>query len=82
MGGKRNADGKDWLLIKHRDEFASPRDVLEEDRSVISGLSIKDLQEGKMPRVGAKGGVPHPDAKEAPFPDARKTLPMLPTLIA
>ena len=36
-----------WLLIKHRDEYASTtRDILDEDRSVISGLSIKHLQEG------------------------------------
>src|SRR6267378_3053213 len=35
MGGKRNVGGKDWLLIKHRDEYASDtRDILEEDRSV------------------------------------------------
>ncbi len=33
-------DPKTWLLIKHRDEFASEtRDILEEDRSVISGLT-------------------------------------------
>jgi bifunctional non-homologous end joining protein LigD len=83
MGGKRNTAGKDWLLIKHRDAQASAtRDVLEEDRSVISGLSIKDLQEGRMPRAGGEAGAPHPDAKEAAFPDAKTLRPMLPTLIA
>src|SRR4249920_2699694 len=39
----------DWLFIKHRDEFASTRDVLEEDRSVRSGLSIQDLKDGRLP---------------------------------
>ena len=33
MGGQRNTDGKAWLLIKHRDEYVSTRDILEEDRS-------------------------------------------------
>ncbi|MBF6599460.1 MAG: non-homologous end-joining DNA ligase [Dehalococcoidia bacterium] len=82
MGGARKSDGKAWLLIKHRDAEASTRDVLEEDRSVISGLSIRDLQEGRMPRVGADGAAPHPDAREAPFPDAKMLRPMLPTLVA
>ncbi|HET6615196.1 MAG TPA: DNA polymerase ligase N-terminal domain-containing protein, partial [Dehalococcoidia bacterium] len=80
-----------WLLIKHRDEYASTtKDILEEDKSVISGLSIKDLQEGRMPSMTATnaanasaGGVkkPHPQAKEAPFPDARSLRPMLLTLV-
>ncbi len=73
--------GKDWLLIKHRDEFAAARDVLEDDRSVISGLSIKDLQEGRMPAMtpATPSGAPHAAAKEAPFPT--NLGPMLPTLI-
>ena len=75
-------DGKDWLLIKHRDEHASTRDVLEDDRSVISGLTLRDLQDGRMPSMAAaRGGAPHPAAKEAPFPDAKTLRPMLPTLV-
>ncbi|HYM14683.1 MAG TPA: non-homologous end-joining DNA ligase, partial [Dehalococcoidia bacterium] len=74
---------KDWLLIKHRDEFASTRDVLEEDRSVLSGVTIRDLKEGRMPRLTAAGdgAAPHPAAREAPFPDPRALRPMLATLI-
>ncbi len=35
----------DWLLIKHRDEYAqSEYDILDDGRSVISGLSIEDLK--------------------------------------
>ncbi len=86
MGGKRSTDGNAWLLIKHRDEYASTRDVLEEDRSVLSGLSIRDLREGRMPRIGGEGeapvGAPHADAKKAPFLDPKRERPMLPTLIA
>jgi bifunctional non-homologous end joining protein LigD len=35
----------DWLLIKHRDEYAqSEHDILDDGRSVISGLSIEELK--------------------------------------
>ena len=45
-GGKRT----NWLLIKHRDEFASEGEgesILEEDRSVASGRSMAQIAEGK-----------------------------------
>ena len=41
-GGKRN----DWLLIKHRDDYASDgrgEAVLGEDRSIASGRSMADI---------------------------------------
>jgi bifunctional non-homologous end joining protein LigD len=45
-GGKRT----NWLLIKHRDEFAREGDennVLDEDRSVASGRSMDQIKAGK-----------------------------------
>jgi len=45
-GGKRT----NWLLIKHRDEYAregGDNDLLEEDRSVASGRTMKQIAEGK-----------------------------------
>jgi bifunctional non-homologous end joining protein LigD len=45
-GGKRT----NWLLIKHRDEYAretKDNKVLEEDRSVASGRSMQEIAEGK-----------------------------------
>ena len=45
-GGKRT----NWLLIKHRDEYAKEgdaNDVLEEDHSVASGRSMDQIAEGK-----------------------------------
>src|SRR5262245_17172945 len=45
-GGNRT----NWLLIKHRDEYAregEENDILEEDRSVASGRSIAEIAEGK-----------------------------------
>jgi len=45
-GGKRT----NWLLIKHRDEYAKEgegNDVLEEDRSVASGRPMEQIAQGK-----------------------------------
>jgi bifunctional non-homologous end joining protein LigD len=45
-GGKRT----NWLLIKHRDEFAKEgeaNDILEEDRSVASGRTMDQIAQGK-----------------------------------
>jgi bifunctional non-homologous end joining protein LigD len=44
-GGKRT----NWLLIKHRDASAKPGDadeLLEEDRSVASGRTLKEIADG------------------------------------
>ncbi len=35
-----------WLLIKHRDNYASKDNVLDQGNSVVSGNSIEDLQNG------------------------------------
>ncbi len=45
-GGKRT----NWLLIKHRDDFAregKANDILDEDQSVASGRSMDQIAEGK-----------------------------------
>ena len=47
---KTGGGPSEWLLIKHRDEHASAElDLLEMDRSVLSGLSIEDLKAGRLP---------------------------------
>jgi len=38
-----------WLMLKHRDETASDRDLTAENRSVVSDLTIEDLQRGVAP---------------------------------
>ncbi|HEY2246411.1 MAG TPA: DNA ligase D, partial [Bradyrhizobium sp.] len=64
-GGKRT----NWLLIKHRDEYAKEgedNDVLEEDRSVASGRTMKQIEQGKgkapKPFMAAKNGKGKADA--------------------
>jgi len=34
-----------WLLIKHNDAFASPADVLKLDHSVLSGITIEEMEQ-------------------------------------
>jgi len=49
----------DWLLIKHKGDFAdAERDVRAEERSVLSGLTIDDLKEGRLPDPSRQTGLP------------------------
>ena len=55
---RTSAEERSWLLIKHRDDAAdSSRDLIAEDSSVISGLTIADLRSGRLPDP-ARRGVP------------------------
>ena len=46
----------EWLLIKHKDRYADDAvDLLEDDRSVLSGLTIADLKTGRLPDPARKG---------------------------
>ena len=45
-----HTEDKNWLFLKKDDSFASDsHDVLLEDRSVLSGLTIEDLKGGRLP---------------------------------
>jgi bifunctional non-homologous end joining protein LigD len=64
-GGKRT----NWLLIKHRDEFAregKANNILDADRSVASGRTMEQIAEGKgrapRPFMTAKSGRGKADA--------------------
>ncbi len=64
-GGKRT----NWLLIKHRDEYAKEgedNDLLAEDRSVASGRTMKQIADGKgkapKPFMMARNGKGKADA--------------------
>jgi len=64
-GGKRT----NWLLIKHRDDFAKEgqaNNILDEDRSVASGRSMQQIAAGKgkapKPFMTVKSGPAKADA--------------------
>jgi bifunctional non-homologous end joining protein LigD len=47
----RSGVRENWLLIKHRDEYASDDDLTEEfTRSVETGRDLGDIAEGKAPK--------------------------------
>ena len=53
----------DWLLIKHRDQAVdAERDITEEDRSVISGVTIEEIKAGRLPDRALHGAPPNPAA--------------------
>ena len=70
----RSSDPKNWFLIKHRDPFATQRDMTELNRSVISGMTVEDLK-----RLPAPEPVPAarlgPTGRAEPMPV--KLSPML-----
>jgi bifunctional non-homologous end joining protein LigD len=54
----RTADGKNWLLIKHKDRFVSTADVTAQDRSVLSGVTVADLKTVPAHQIPAAQLVP------------------------
>ncbi|MFH1003037.1 MAG: non-homologous end-joining DNA ligase, partial [Chloroflexota bacterium] len=73
---------KDWLLMKHRDDYARPgSDILQEARSVVSGRTIEDVRAGHLseaPAVTRLNPQQVAGARPAPFPSA--AAPMLASL--
>ena len=66
--------GNQWLLIKHRDRFAQPNDILARKASVLSGVSLDDIAPLKEPaRRDAAQLAPTGPAEKLP----RQLQPML-----
>jgi bifunctional non-homologous end joining protein LigD len=64
--GFRGRAGKSWLLIKHRDQFASKRDITgEEPRSVSSKRLLAEIARDEGGDV-AKAATGDPQAKTPP----------------
>jgi len=64
MHGERNKDGKAWLLIKERDEYARPGggDIGQIDESVKSGRTLEQIaanKRGRAWRSNRVGGDEH-----------------------
>lgn len=61
-----------WLLIKHKDDYASTKDITKQDKSVLSGKTIEKMEktsdkvwkEGKEQKIKAEKKDPEPKAKK------------------
>ena len=76
---KTQASEDSWLLIKHQDVAADPdRELTDETASVISGLTITDLQAGRLPDPARTGTPPHladlPGVKPGEVPRGLKPM--------
>jgi bifunctional non-homologous end joining protein LigD len=70
---------KNWLLIKHSDQFAGQDgDILKNEKSVSSGRSLQDLKISRDPLTPDSDPGKLPGAVKAPFPGP--IYPMLATL--
>ena len=48
----------EWLLIKHRDAHTdAERDVLDDGRSIVCGLTIEQLKAGRLPDPSLAAGI-------------------------
>ena len=66
---------KEWLLIKHRDEHVdTEHDLVDQDRSVQSGLTLEDLKEGRLPEPSSAAGGPAALGEPGPFPARIKPM--------
>jgi bifunctional non-homologous end joining protein LigD len=64
---------KSWLLIKHRDRFASTKDItLEKPRSVLSNRLLAEIAEEEGGDV-AKASTGDPEAKTRQKPKPKRT---------
>ncbi len=70
---RTSGDPKNWLLIKHKDRFASESDITERNHSVLSGLAVEDLKALPVRRMPASQLVPSGKKEALPV----KLLPML-----
>lgn len=59
-------DEKSWLLIKHKDRFVTTADITTQDRSVLSGVAVKDMKSFPVHRMPAAQLVPAGDVTAMP----------------
>jgi len=59
----KNAEGNAWLMIKHKDKYASDSDITEKGKSVISGKTIEKM-EAKPDKVYGQKTQPKPAVKK------------------
>src|SRR5512134_3437161 len=54
----RTSDRKSWLLIKHKDRFATKDDVTARNRSVLSGIAVDEMKAMPVQRIAASRLAP------------------------
>src|SRR5882672_5911070 len=69
----RTKEKKNWLLLKHKDRFATTTDITAQNRSVLSGAAVEDLKIVPAHRIPALQLVPAGEIAAIPG----KLAPML-----
>jgi len=70
---KTNGMGENgWLLIKHKDDYASTKDITKEDKSVLSGKTIEKMEKtsDKVWKAGKEQDLK--TEKKSPKPKVKK----------
>ena len=62
----RTSDGKNWLMIKHKDRFVSTTAASEQNRSVLSGVTVEDLTTVPAHRIQAERLAPNGPLESLP----------------
>ncbi len=62
----RSADGKNWLLIKHKDRYVSTADITRQDRSVLSQATVAEMRGLPLQRLPAELLAPAGDRETMP----------------
>ncbi len=79
----RTGEDNAWLLIKHRDKYASDTDITEKDKSAITGKTIEKMattpnniygQAGSDSTIRQRPGIPPKGVKICPTRDQRTLI--------
>src|SRR6185436_169599 len=62
----KSGNGKEWLLLKHKDRYVSATDVTGQNRSVLSGMAVEDLKVVPAHRIPAARLVPSGETSQMP----------------
>ena len=87
---KTRKDEKSWLLLKKNDRFATTKDILKDNRSVVSRENLEEVSSGnskhpprqdKIDQIHLREAMESEDLKNAPLaPMPHNIKPMLATL--
>jgi len=88
---KTGKDGKSWLLLKKKDQYATKDEILKKNRSIVSHKTLEDISEAKptksseqkrVSRIRLREAMESEDLRDAPVKKVPSAIkPMLATLI-